>query len=98
MKSLSQRTHKYKVRNDPISFGKNVFENNTTLDGYELLCIAVTNQAAEDYRRVLKRGINSPEAIALEKWFLSDWGDLYCFGMGDVILEKLQKELRMVEN
>ena len=91
-----QKRRTTKTKNDPISFGKNLFSNNSSLNGYELLAMAVVNQAAEDYRRALKssalHGGKTTDAIALERFFLSEWGDLLCFGMGDLILEKLQKE------
>ena len=87
-----------KTKNDPISFGKLIFENSPDLNGYQLLAMAVVNQAAEDYRNELKisgrQGEKTYGALALERFFLSEWGDLLSFGMGEVILEKLQKEFK----
>lgn len=78
------------------AWDKSLFNNNTTLNGYELLAIAIVNQAAEDYRNELKlsdkQGAKTQGAYVLERFFLSDYGDLLCFGMGELILEKLQKE------
>ncbi len=88
-----------KTKNDPFSFGKNIYENNTTLNGYELLAMAVVYQAADDYRTELRRsekeGKKTYGALALERFFLSDWGDLLCFGAGEIVLQKLQKEFEL---
>ena len=80
-----------KIKNQPIGFTKILFEQDNTLDGYDLLAIAIVNQAAEDYR--LARDPN--EILALERFFLSDWGDLLSFDKGAYILERLQKEVNM---
>lgn len=59
------------------------------MDGYEYLAIAIVTQAAQDYRREMKRYGTSPD---IEKFFLSDWGNLLCFGKADLVFEKLKNE------
>lgn len=66
------------------------------IGGYEALAIAITTRAAEDYRKAfkqfIKRGEKPYEMYSIERFFLSNYGDAICFGYGNVILEKLQKE------
>ena len=59
------------------------------MDAYEYLAIAIVIQAAEDYRRKMKRYGEAPE---IEIFFNSEWGNLLCFGKADLILEKLKDE------
>lgn len=75
------------------SWGKNVFDNNITLNGYQQLAIAIVSVAAEDYRKeALKSKHKTYEALAIERFFESDYGELLTFGMASTILEKLRKE------
>lgn len=96
MKSQHNKKRVTKCLNDPISFGRNLFSGNSRITGYELLAIAIVNQAAADYRKELKisnrHNCKTQEAINIERFFNSDYGDLLCFGMADLILEKLRKE------
>lgn len=59
------------------------------MDAYKSLAIAIVTQAAVDYRRKMKK---YGEAPAIERFFLSEWGNLLCFGEADLILERLKDE------
>lgn len=76
--------------------GKNALENNSHTSGYDLLAIAICNQAAEDYRKLMKNyhkdRIKPDAAKAIERFFMSSYGYELSFGLGEVILENLQKE------
>ncbi len=61
------------------------------MNGYEYLAIAIVTQAAQDYRREMRRYGTSPD---LENFFLSGWCDLLCFGKADLVFEKLKNEPR----
>lgn len=68
------------------------------ITGYELLAIAICKQAADDYAKELKisdkTGKKTHGAFLIERFFLSDWGDLLSFGQGQVIIEKVQADHR----
>lgn len=55
-------------------------------EGITALRTAILNQAVVDYRQG-----NSSKKDYLEKWFLSEWGQLLSGDMGEVIVEKLKK-------
>ena len=59
------------------------------MDGYKYLAIAIVQQAAQDYRRKMKKRGTAPDIV---KFFKSEWGNLLCFGKADLILEKLKDE------
>lgn len=59
------------------------------MDGYIYLAIAIITQAAEDYRRAYKRKENLQH---IERFLLSDYGNIYSFGNGEVILDMLKDE------
>ena len=63
----------------------------------ETLAIAIVVQAAKDYEHELQRskkdGRKTGEARRLEKWFMSDYGQLLTFGKGEQIMEKIKKEV-----
>ena len=63
---------------------------------YETLAIAIVRAAVADYRKELKRskkeGYKTGEAKAIERFFLSEYGDLLTFGKGKVIMKQIQKE------
>ncbi len=71
-------------------------DNGAKVTCYELLAIAICKTAADDYARELissdKAGEKTNGAKAIERFFLSDWGDALSFGKGAVILETLQAE------
>lgn len=50
------------------------------------LRIAIINQAVADWRTGSKR-----QRIAIEKFLLSEWGQLLSNDMGEIIIEKLRK-------
>lgn len=51
----------------------------------------IIKQAVDDLRAAIRAGEDS-KADALEKWFLSEWGQLLSFGTGQYIVEKVKKE------
>jgi hypothetical protein len=59
------------------------------MGGYLYLSMAIVVQAAEDYRRAYKRKENVHH---IEKFLLSDYGNMLSFGMGKKILEDLEQE------
>lgn len=70
-------------------------------DGYERLAIAIVQTAVRDYRLYRRRlaHANSYDRPViegrlkeLENFFLSEYGDILCFGKGAYILELLQQE------
>ena len=82
---------KDKKKSDPL------LQDDSNLSGYELLAIAIVNQAAMDYRDELKlsmkQNCKTTGAIAIERFLQSDYGDLLSFGLGEYILETIQKEV-----
>lgn len=73
------------------------------LDGYRLLAQLIVSQAVSDYRnlRRCERRKRLGEAdtlrhhdkvIDLERFFVSKYGELLCYGRGNEILERLRKE------
>lgn len=75
---------------------------NEITEPYELLANAIIRCAANDYRETRTRSkycVNSyqkikieDKAIQIEEFFLSDYADVLCRGLNEVILEKLQAE------
>lgn len=84
------------MKNQKYIMGEKLQDNSAKTSGYELLAIAICNQAAEDYRKAMKdyhkTKIKPDEAKAIERFFLSQYGYDLSFGLGEVILENLQRE------
>ena len=58
---------------------------------YENLAIAILNQAAKDWRDAMSK--NRPaKAARMEKFFLSDYGQLLSAGNGQYIIDRLKEE------
>lgn len=70
------------------------------LTPYDRLAIAICEQAANDYRKELlvelETGVKTSEAEKIEKFFFSDRGYIFSFGLGDFIIQELRKEV--IEN
>ena len=73
-------------------------------DPYERLGNAVILQAAEDYRRALRKVKRSPEnrdaieeALGIERFFRSGWYGVLTGVDGEYIIRKLQEEIRQPE-
>lgn len=64
------------------------------VDGYANIKNGILKQAVDDYKRALTRG-EKAEAKALERWFTSDWGEMLSNGNGELIIEKVRKELKI---
>lgn len=72
------------------------------LDGYDRLAVGIVQLAAQDYRiirKCMRSRINDYERATLdearkeiERFFLSDYGDMLCYGMAKKILEELRRE------
>ena len=62
-------------------------------DGYANLQIGIIQQAITDYKRALRQGYEG-KARALERWFLSSWGEMLSGGNGIYIIEQVRKEVR----
>lgn len=67
-------------------------------DNYNFLAQAIVELAANDYRE-LRRNERENERYStrwrvheIEQFFLSEYGDLLCHDLGEVILEKLKAE------
>ena len=70
-------------------------------DPYESLANAVIAQAAEDYRRLLKRAKKNPanrealdEALQIERFFRSGWYQRLTNVDGEYLIRRLQDEVR----
>lgn len=70
-------------------------------DGYERLAIAIVQTAVRDYRlyrrrlahaNACDRPVIEGRLKELENFFLSEYGDVLCFGKGAFILEMLKVE------
>jgi hypothetical protein len=68
-----------------------------TTNGYGNLRVAILEQAIKDYKRALRRG-NNYKITALERWFLSEWGELLSGNNGAYIIEKVKKEIAAEQN
>ena len=69
-------------------------------DSYENLANAVIAQAAEDYRRLLKRAKKSPanrevldEALQIERFFRSGWYQRQTNVDGEFLIRKLREDI-----
>lgn len=60
-------------------------------NGYENVRVGILNQAIYDYKTALKKDDNG-QIQHLEKWFLSEWGQMLSGGNGSYIIEKVKKE------
>lgn len=74
--------------------------NKQTGDPYENLANAVIAQAAEDYRRLLKRAKKNPanrealdEALQIERFFRSGWYQRLTNVDGEFLICKLQENI-----
>ena len=74
--------------------------NKQTGDPYENLANAVIAQAAEDYRRLLKRAKKNPanrealdEALQVERFFRSGWYQRLTNVDGEFLICKLQEDI-----
>lgn len=63
-------------------------------DGYELLIAAIIQQAIQDYRVALKDNTRAgaARATSLERFFLSEWGQLLSLGNGELIVSRVKAE------
>jgi hypothetical protein len=72
--------------------------NHKSIDGYQLLAIEIIRVAAEDYRRELikskKEKLKTRECYRLERFFLSEYGQLLSMGKGEYIIEQIRKEVK----
>ena len=68
--------------------------NDSFDDNYNLLAQAIVELAANDYRelRMNERYSKQWRVHEIERFFLSEYGDLLCHDLGEVILEKLRAE------
>ena len=58
-------------------------------EGLILLQAAILEQAIHDYKIELTCG----DGHRLEKWFLSEWGQMLSRGHGDEIIERIRREV-----
>ena len=64
-----------------------------TTDAYKNVRYAIVKQAIDDYKRALRRG-KEAEIKAIERWFLSEWGEFLSDNKGAYIIEKVKSEER----
>ena len=61
------------------------------MEAYERLRNEIVRQATNDLKRALRKsareGAVCNEQIAMERWFLSPWGQMLCEDMGERIIE-----------
>lgn len=74
---------------------------NTNIDPYEALANAIVLQAVKDYRRALKSYVRNPsnnsaryKKESLERFFLSEWYRLLTHIDGEMLIEKLNQEVK----
>lgn len=74
---------------------------NTNIDPYEALANAIVLQAVKDYRRALKSYVRNPsnnsaryKKESLERFFLSDWYRLLTAVDGEMLIEKINQEVK----
>ena len=71
--------------------------NHNSIDGYQILATEIMKMAAEDYRNALiaskKEKVKTREAYLLERFFRSEYGQLLSMGLGQYIIERIQKEV-----
>lgn len=60
-------------------------------EGYKYIRAAVLQQAVDDYADALING-HGGAVYALERWFLSDWGQALSNSNGDKIIARVRKE------
>lgn len=70
---------------------KNRLSPEVVNEGYKYIRAAVLQQAVEDYAKALIKG-HSGAIIALERWFLSEWGQAYSENNGEKIIARVRKE------
>lgn len=72
------------------------------MEGYHKLRTAVVQLAVDDYRKALKKSQKIGEVCAeqtkLEKWFLSQWGQLLSGDNGELIIEKCRASCKSIPN
>lgn len=73
---------------------KRIYNTIKSADGYGNVRIGIIKQAIDDYRRALRKG-NLYKIEALERWFLSEWGEMLSGYNGAYIIEKVRKELAL---
>ena len=68
--------------------------NDSFDDNYNLLAQAIVELTANDYRELRRNERYSKQwrVHEIERFFLSEYGDLLCHDLGEVILEKLRAE------
>ena len=64
-------------------------------DGYENLRVAIVSSAVNDLKTEMRRcersGTKSNRQIALERWFLSEWGQALSGGNGELIIKRCER-------
>lgn len=60
------------------------------MTGYERVRVAIIHQAIYDYKKALRKK-NGGSIIALERWFLSGWGEALSGNNGAYIIEQCRK-------
>lgn len=75
-------------------------KRDVTPDPYDAFCVAIVKRAIDDYKSAAKRYKRAEEenkALCrkkmneIEKFFLSDKGQLFSFGYGERIVEELRQ-------
>lgn len=62
-------------------------------EGYQALRVAILRQAIKDYKRALKQK-NAGQIKRLERFFLSEWGELLSNNNGDVIIKNCKEKIK----
>jgi hypothetical protein len=70
------------------------------MEGYERLRIEIVRAAVTDYKAALRRsareGRKCDKEIALERFFLSGWGQALSGDNGQIIIDKCREDCRFV--
>lgn len=81
----------WQARLNAIRQAKNNLSPEIVNEGYKYIRAAVLQQAVDDYADALKNGYGGA-VLALERWFLSDWGQALSNSNGDRIIARVRKE------
>ena len=63
------------------------------MNGYDNIRHAIIHQAIKDYEKALFYD-NQQKIKALERWFLSEWGEMLSEHNGAYIIERVRKEMK----
>lgn len=71
------------------------------MEAYERLRTEIVRRAVNDLKRALRKskkdGAICNEQIAMERWFLSNWGQFLCENRGEYIIERCSRDYKTAD-